>query len=397
VDHLASALSGKITRGQVGDGIETTMKNRERRKALGRRLILQVLGLFLRLRAALSGRRFYCYCLAGKARDGIFINSDMTVSCNCQDIDGSGQIGDLHSHTLEQILSGAKADAFRRELAAGRFPTSRCSACFHLRTVRANQAERFSQLLDLPRGFSVENVSRCNLNCLACCRGQVATTRHGQDALSLADLEIVGATAKRLGATYCGYYNLGEPFLAKNIRAELEILRAHTPEMEILTSTNGLLLDTDEKREAALLADHVLFSIHGIDDAMVRRYQRGGSFVQAFRNMRNLIAFRNERGLQRPYIYWKYVVFRWNDRPDTIRRAIDLGREAGIDCLQFTFARNPISAISWRYLLTPFFRTLGVAEGWRGRNVWLSPPVPIGAWPRVSGPAIQSGSAAKVA
>jgi len=347
-----------------------------------RRWILWGLKQGLQLWAKLRRRRFACDALAGAVRDGIFVNCDMTVSCNCQDVDGSGQLGSLRENSLEDLLSGQTAGRFRRELAEGKLPVSRCPACFHLRLVPAAAAAARAGQFRLPDGLSVENTALCNLRCTGCCREELLRTRKHGRALGLDDVEIVAQTLARLKATYCGYYNLGEPFLSRTIRRELEILRQHNPQMEILISTNGLLVDTDEKREAALLADHVLFSIDGLDTPMVRRYQRGGDFDRAYENLRNLVRFRNERALARPCIYWKYVVFRWNDRPATIRRAIDLARQAGVDCLQFTFARNPVGGISWRFLLSPRFRSLGVGGGWRFRNVWFREPVEIGSHPR---------------
>lgn len=351
-----------------------------------RRLALGSAARFLEVWARLTGRKFACRSLAGSVVDGIFVNSDMTVSCNCQDVDGSGRLGNLREASLEQILSGETAAGFRRQLAAGELPVSRCPACFFLQMVKARLAAAQADEHRLPEGLSVENTARCNLRCLACCREEVMQTRNGSHALSLDDLEIVGQTLARIGARYCGYYNLGEPFLSRTILPELQVLRKHNPELEILISTNGLLVNTDEKREAALLADHVLFSIDGIDTPMVRRYQRGGDFNIAYENLKALVEFRNRRGLKRPYIYWKYVVFRWNDRPAVVRRAIDLAREAGVDCLQFTFARNPLYGISWRFLLSPLFRSLGPSDQWRFRNVWFSEPVVMGAFPRTAAP-----------
>ncbi len=349
-----------------------------------RRWILWGLKHALQLGAKLAGRRFACESLGGRVHDGIFINSDLTVSCNCQDVDGSGQLGELRRAAFEDVFAGPTAARFRRELAAGRLPVSRCPACFHLRLVRPLVAAARAAEFRLPRGLSVENTALCNLRCLACCRQQLSGTRRGPAFLSLEDVDLLGRTLARLGATYCGYYNLGEPFLSPTIRRELEILRRHAPEIEILISTNGLLLDTDEKREAALLADHVLFSLDGVTTEMVRRYQRGGDFQRAYENLKRLVAFRNRRNSERPCIYWKYVLFRWNDRPATIRRAIELAQEAGVDCLQLTFARNPLWAISWRFLLSGSFRSLGIREGWRICNVWFTQPRPIGSSRRCS-------------
>ncbi len=45
--------------------------------------------------APLRGQRFYCRALGGESEYNLAIHCDLTVSCNCQDYDGSGQIGDL--------------------------------------------------------------------------------------------------------------------------------------------------------------------------------------------------------------------------------------------------------------------------------------------------------------
>jgi MoaA/NifB/PqqE/SkfB family radical SAM enzyme len=215
----------------------------------------------------------------------------------------------------------------------------------------------------LPKGLSVENTAACNLSCLSCCRPQILRSRQGAISLTPDDVELVARTLAGLDADYCGFYNLGEPFLSARVRQELETIRRHNPRIKILTSTNGLLINTDEKREAALLVDQVLFSIDGVTTPMVRRYQRGGDFDQAYRNLKDLVDFRDRRGLDSPRIEWKYVVFRWNDSRADIRRAIDLARQAGVDAIQFSFARTPLYGISLPFLFSPFFGKLG-----RGRT-----------------------------
>jgi len=335
--------------------------------------VLGVLGRLAEWHARWTGRRFHCSALAGEVRDGIFVNSDMTVSCNCQDVDGSGRLGSLRTHRFEELFAGPVADGFRRRLAAGELPTSRCPACFHLSLAPVAKARDQIDGFSLPQGLSVENTVRCNLRCLSCCRGRILRTRGAGHSLSLEDVEVVARTLRRLGARYCGFYNLGEPFFSPTIGRQLEILRRLNPEMELLTSTNGVLLDSDEKRRAAMLVDDILFSIDGISTEMVRRYQRGGDFDRAYANLAGLVRHRDARGLASPRIQWKYVVFRWNDRPSYARRAIELAREAGADAIQFVFARTPAYGISWRFLALPFYRRLGVRDGWRTRCVWLRP------------------------
>ena len=323
--------------------------------------------------ARLTGRRFRCRALAGEVPGSIFVNSDMTVSCNCQDLDGTGQLGSLRDESFEQVFAGPRAAHFRRRLARGKLPISRCAACFFLEAVDARTATSSVEQFRLPRGLGIENTSHCNLSCRICCRRTVGRTRGKRRTLRLPDIEKLAHTLRDLDAQQCSYYNLGEPFLSSTIRRELQILREHNPGLKIFVSTNGLPLCNRSKREAALLADHIVFSIHGVSTEMVRRYQRGGDFGRAYGNMKDLVALRNARGRGAPVIVWKYVVFRWNDHPRHVDRAIDLAEAAGVDCLQLTFARRPITAVTWRFHFSPFYRALAPRQG-RFRNVWLRRP-----------------------
>jgi hypothetical protein len=58
----------------------------------------------------------YCKALAGESDYNICINSDMTVSCNCRDFDGTGHIGDLAEQTLEEVFAGSAPASFQRAL-----------------------------------------------------------------------------------------------------------------------------------------------------------------------------------------------------------------------------------------------------------------------------------------
>lgn len=305
---------------------------------------------YLEIKARPQGKAFFCAALAGRSQINVCINSDLTVSCNCHDVDGSGHIGDLNRESLDEILSGPTAERFREELAQGRLPIPQCSRCCDLMTVPKQDAPRMAGERHLPRFIQVENISVCNLRCSSCPRTQIGQLRQ-KPAMSLDDMRHVADEIRRAGVTAVGLVNLGEPFLSKNVRRELEILRESNPELIINTSTNGMLIDTDEKREAALLLDRMQISLDGIDQRMANRYQRGIDFRRAYGNMRALVEYRDARGLHRPIITWKYLLFRWNDRKEYLRKAIEMGRDAGVDEMLFEKTVSPFYGISWRYYL----------------------------------------------
>jgi uncharacterized Fe-S cluster-containing radical SAM superfamily enzyme len=173
------------------------------------------------------------------------------------------------------------------------------------------------------------------------------------------------------------YLNLGEPFLSPAICQELPLLRAKNPDAYIRVSTNGILLNTDAKREAALNLSDIQFSVHGISDAMCEKYMMRGSFEKAFDAMRQMAAFRDARGRKMPILEWKYLLFNWNDHPETIRRAIAMAKEIKVDIISFWPTHNPFYGLSWRYHLG-MMKHIG-RESWKGREVILRPEIAAAA------------------
>ena len=94
--------------------------------------IRKVTSWWLELRARLTGEKYYCNALAGEADYDITINSDMTVSCNCQDYEGTGHFGDLrkqYSKTLslarlhKNSVMTSRTEKFRYPPACGVAPS----------------------------------------------------------------------------------------------------------------------------------------------------------------------------------------------------------------------------------------------------------------------------------
>lgn len=69
--------------------------------------------------------------------------------------------------------------------------------------------------------------------------------------MPIRNVERVAREIADIGVKRLSFFSLGEPFMSKNIREEIEIIRKFNPKMQILTSTNGVLSDSDEKRRAA--------------------------------------------------------------------------------------------------------------------------------------------------
>jgi wyosine [tRNA(Phe)-imidazoG37] synthetase (radical SAM superfamily) len=181
----------------------------------------------------------------------------------------------------------------------------------------------------------------------------------------------VSSIVKNYGIEMVSFLNLGEPFLCRQVGEQLAILRNENPGIFIVSHSNGLLIDTDEKRNAAMLLDEILFSIDGADQASYVKYQRGGDFEKAYSNMKSLIDYRNKRNSKKPRIKWKYILFNWNDKNELVASAIELAKQANVDALIFTPTLGPIWGISFRYYFTRSFERIGVRT-WAGREIELS-------------------------
>jgi hypothetical protein len=325
--------------------------------------------LYLEWSAKLRGQRFVCTALQGESEYNLTVNCDLTVSCNCQDYDGSGHIGDLNKNTFKEVFFGAKAQHLRDELAKGKLPLMTCTRCGDLQKVSKNDPQIVNPKPRLPyRGMLLENTVRCNIDCLGCDRQQAARLRSTKQ-MDLDKLSLMADLVSELGLEQLFYLNLGEPFLSPNIGQELPLLRQKNPNCRIVISSNAIVLNNDIKREAALSASHIFFSVAGVDDAMLKKYEKYGSFDKAYANMKALVQYRNARGLSQPIIEWKYLLFNWNDRGPVIKRAVEMAREAGVDAISFWPTNNPFYGFSFRYRLG-MLNGVGV-KNWKGREVDL--------------------------
>ena len=324
---------------------------------------------YLEWSARLRGQRFHCRALEGESEYNITVNCDLTVSCNCQDYDGSGHLGDLNKNSFKDVFMGPVAQRFRDELANGKLPIMTCARCGDLQQMAK------SKPIPTPRlpykGMLLENTVRCNIDCIGCDRQSAArirtTTQMDMEKLSrMADL------VHDLRLKILCYLNLGEPFLSPNIGLELPLLRRKNPDTQIWISTNGIVLNSDAKREAALSASHIYFSIAGINNEMLKKYEHLGSYEKAYGNMKALVDYRNARGLSKPLLEWKYLLFNWNDHRGTIERAIELAKEAGVDFISFWPTHNPFYGFSYRYALGRL-NHIGIGN-WKGRELDLRRP-----------------------
>lgn len=331
---------------------------------MGIRLRLAALRRRLRRRrleatARARGERFWCASLAGDADHSLSILCDMAVTCCCEDHTSASTIGDLCVNSLEECMNSEAARRLKHQLAAGYLPLLNCVTCRSLRRCTEGEAGQHELEHGVPRrDVLIENTVLCNISCEGCPRLHAVKLRK-RATLTDGDVVKIAADLGSHGVEQISFLSSGEPFLPNNVWDQVKVLRSNNPKARIVTSTNGQMLDSDTKREAALLLDEILFSVHGCTEEDVARYQKGSSFERAYANMRDLAAYRDARGQDRPVLEWKYLLFNWNDRKETILKAVDLARKAGIDRIMFWPTTRPLKGVSWRWYLGRFLRNFG--------------------------------------
>ena len=318
----------------------------------------------LELKALITGSAFKCAALCGESHYNIAINPDLTVSCNYNDTIADGRIGDMSKDTLVDIFNGDKAMSFRSTLASGKLPTSQCAKCADLICCSKEEAKESTTTFSLPtKGILLETNGGCNLSCIGCGR---ALRPLGKKQMALEHVENITLQLKDMGVQQIFLFNLGEPFLSKNILQEVKAIKRIHPDAIIGLSTNCLLLNTDEKREAAFLCDWIHVSLDGCSQETASKFQAGTNFETAFLNMENLVKYCRDKGEVRPDIIWKYVVFNWNDRSEFITKALSMAKDIQVDSIMFAPSRTPYFGTSLRFKLSMHFRVLAKNSlGWR--------------------------------
>ncbi len=187
-------------------------------------LIREILTKKLELCAKLNHKVFSCKVLNGTSEYDLSVNSDMTISCNCQDFDGAGKIGDFSLNSLEEIISSQKAEKFRKILSDGKLPIPNCSRCSELEIVPPYKYQSEEKRIVPTKNLMVENTICCACSCLACARPLVMKQRE-KLALTLEDIEKIAIEIKKHNIQSISYFKLVDPLISKNIVEELKMIR----------------------------------------------------------------------------------------------------------------------------------------------------------------------------
>jgi MoaA/NifB/PqqE/SkfB family radical SAM enzyme len=346
----------------------------------------------------------------------------------CSIIDGRGDfvIGNVYRQSLPDIFAGPRARELRRHVLSSR--DSHCPAIGKACALKSIPFVAGEQPPVRIRFLAIESTTACDLRCLTCpvrdfsgdvswrdayrdgglsfllwdgvrrskqhaadwvrrvlpsmdrppdqlgplvaklLRGRIPGSRRGTLPIDVVKkiVDEAGPDVERVDL-----FNYGEPFLYPHLVDALRHVRRALPNSSIAISSDGMQIK--EHVEAAIveerLLDWMIVSIDGCDEKSYRRYRIRGSFEVA---IANLVRFHQRAEGSGIRVIWQYVVFRWNDSDEQLRRAIHMADELRIQ-IHFDFAhtwgRSRRTPDSLRYLepyLKPFTALPGESrqDGW---------------------------------
>jgi len=306
---------------------------------------------------------------------------DGRMVCGCADPYGKRVLGDMRTASVSAIWTGGTASSLRRDIVGGgsRF----CGDC-PLKLPLKKEEPPPARPLDagpLPSRLYIECTAACNISCSqACCAPETGITRTRQAGMLDYDLftRVVDEAGPALARI--DFFNYGEAFLHKRALDMVEYIKSRFPHVYLYTSTNGLALTEEGARRLARSGiDEVTFSIDGARAESYVQYRQRGDFAKAIRNLTALADEKRARGLDVPFVNWRYILFTHNDSDEEMGLARKMAGDIGVDRLSWEITDHPENMFSRRFVPgTPDYARIE-HEIWDQNNLGNAIP---GATPR---------------
>jgi hypothetical protein len=278
---------------------------------------------------------------------------DGRLVCGCADPYGKRVLGDLRvMPTVSSVWRGDVASELRRDIVNG--GSKFCGDCPLKLPLRKDEPppQRPLDAGPLPSRMYIECTAACNISCnQACCAPETGITRTRQ--AGMLDYELFRRVVDEAGPTLgrIDFFNYGEAFLHKRALDMVEYIKSRFPQVYLYTSTNGLALTEDGARRLARSGiDEVTFSIDGARQEAYVKYRQRGEFAKAIRNLAALVDEKHARGLDVPFVNWRYILFTHNDSDEDMDLARRMAADIGVDRLTWEITDHPEDMFSRRFV-----------------------------------------------
>jgi hypothetical protein len=279
----------------------------------------------------------------------ITVLCDGTVTCGLDDPFKRRSYGNIRSSRLKDIFAREAIARRRHDLLSGKT----CDGCWMHSTAVGRGSDALVPSTPLPKRLVLEPSIKCNIRCRnsTCDIANDATFHLRREDFMPWELycRLIDEVGPSLKELY--FYNYGEPFAHPRALDMLAYAKRVNPDIQITTSTNGILLARSGAAERIVqdgLLDFICFTIGGADQQTYEAYHKSGSFERAFLAMRRILEEKRRLGRTKPVVHWRYLLFRWNDSDETLAEALRLRDEIGVDEFRFMLSWTPMDARSLR-------------------------------------------------
>ncbi len=180
-----------------------------------------------------------------------------------------------------------------------------------------------------PSLLMIEPTNKCNIACTFCDTGR-GITKRPNIFMSFENYKMIIDEMSKY-VLFLFLYYIGEPFLHPEIYEMISY--AHQKKISVYTSTNGLLIDTEEKAGKLIESglDTLLISFTGLDKESYERYQRGGNFDKLVRNIKMISLEKKKRKSKTPILKLRFMVMKHNE--SDVLRLKKFAADTGVDIL----------------------------------------------------------------
>jgi pyruvate-formate lyase-activating enzyme len=264
----------------------------------------------------------------------LVIYCDLDTTCNCGTSLKQLLTGNVRSG-VRALWHGKLYSTIRQGWLEGKIPYF-CRGCPvpFMKTLNGYPylLKERPQLPDSPPILQIEPTAACNLRCPQKACDQKLIRKHRRKmSMSFEEfrrlIDEVGRSTETIN-----FFNFGEPFMNKDAISMIAYAKKVNPQTFILSDTNGHYLQTRAKQEAIVASgiDRLVFSVDGASQSSYEKYRVRGKLETVLQSMRAIVEIRDRRGLSKPEVIWKYILFRTNDSDEEIRRAEMLAEEIGV-------------------------------------------------------------------
>lgn len=228
---------------------------------------------------------------------------------------------------LADRLQRALADRFAGVYGSSAFGRLLALKVTNLAVARHHFEHRHTDLASRPVQLMLDPANNCHLSCPGCVH-TANPERSGQYDWpgGLLSASVYADFLARLGPFGFGavFYNYGEPLLNKQTPAMIRSAKNYL--LHTCISTN-FSLPIDAEALVGCGLNFIFLSIDGATQEGYSRFRRGGDLALILANVRKLLAARERRGSNVPYILWRFLTFEHNlaEVDEAIRIATDLG------------------------------------------------------------------------